>query len=85
MRSQLRSFDPITRYGGDEFVCGLGGIDLGEAAIRFESIASAIQGSIGVGISVGLAELRDGETADELTERADVAMLAVKATHHARV
>jgi hypothetical protein len=39
---------------------------------------------VGVGISVGLVELRADETAEEVTERADVAMLEVKAIHHAR-
>jgi PleD family two-component response regulator len=36
------------------------------------------------GISVGLVALEAGETADQLTERADAAMLEVKATHHSR-
>ena len=84
IRAKLRSFDPITRYGGDEFVCGLGGTDIEEAERRFESIGAAIADAAGVGISVGLAALADGDTADDLTDRADVAMLLVKAAHHSR-
>jgi len=84
IRSRLRSFDPIIRYGGDEFVCGLGGTDVAEAERRFESIGIAIEADARVGISVGLAALTTGESADQLTERADAAMLAVKARHHAR-
>ena len=84
IRAKLRSFDPITRYGGDEFVCGLGGTDIEEAERRFESIATAIEALAGVGVSVGLVALADGDTADELTHRADAAMLRVKATHHSR-
>jgi diguanylate cyclase (GGDEF)-like protein len=84
IRMRLRSFDPITRYGGDEFVCGLGGADLVEAGHRFESIGAAIAADAGVGISVGLVALAPGDTADELTERADAAMLEVKAEHHTR-
>lgn len=84
IRTKLRSFDPITRYGGDEFVCGLGGTDLVEAERRFESIAVAIEAEAGVGISVGLVALADSDTADALTERADAAMLEVKAAHHSR-
>ena len=36
IRTRLRSFDPIVRYGGDEFVCGLGGTDVrrGGAPLR---------------------------------------------------
>ena len=82
IRTRLRSFDPITRYGGDEFVCGLGGTDVAEAEHRFESIGAAIREDAGVGISVGLVALTAGDTADQLTERADAAMLEVKAKHH---
>jgi diguanylate cyclase (GGDEF)-like protein len=83
IRSRLRSFDPIIRYGGDEFVCGLSGADLQDAARRFHSIEAAIQADAGIGISVGMAALEAGETPEELIERADVAMLKVKARHHA--
>ena len=82
MRARLRSFDPIIRYGGDEFVCGLGGTDLAEAERRFDLIGIAIEADAGVGISVGLAELEPGDTADAMTERADAAMLTVKAARH---
>ena len=82
IRTRLRSFDPIVRYGGDEFVCGLGGTDVPEAERRFESIGIAIMADARVGISVGLAALTDGDDTDGLTERADAAMLQVKARHH---
>jgi diguanylate cyclase (GGDEF)-like protein len=83
IRSRLRSFDPIMRYGGDEFVCGLGGTDIVDAERRFGAIAAAIETHAGVGISVGFAALSRDESSDQLTERADAAMLAVKAVHHA--
>jgi GGDEF domain-containing protein len=54
VRSNLRSFDPIVRYGGDEFVCGLGGVDHDVVARRFEVIDRSVQSDVGVGISVGL-------------------------------
>ncbi len=85
IRSRLRSFDPIVRYGGDEFVCGIGGTDLEEAKRRFNLIGDAIEADARVGISVGLAALSIGDTADQLTERADAAMLEIKATHHSRL
>ena len=84
IRSRLRSFDPIVRYGGDEFVCGLGGTDVEEAARRFALIGTAIEADARVGISVGFAALAAGDTADQLTERADAAMLEVKTAHHTR-
>ena len=85
IRARLRSFDPIIRYGGDEFVCGLGGADLAEAERRFDLISTAVAADARVGISVGLAELEPGDTADGLTERADAAMLGAKAARHARL
>jgi diguanylate cyclase (GGDEF)-like protein len=85
IRTRLRSFDPVSRYGGDEFVVGMSGIELAEAQRRFESIGVAIEADAGVGISVGFAELEAGDTADALTERADAAMLEVKAEHHRSV
>jgi diguanylate cyclase (GGDEF)-like protein len=84
IRTRLRSFDPIMRYGGDEFVCGLSGTDLSEAKRRFESIGIAIEADAHVGISVGLAALAADDTPERLAERADAAMLAVKARHHSR-
>jgi diguanylate cyclase (GGDEF)-like protein len=84
IRSRLRPFDPIVRYGGDEFVCGLSGTDLPQAERRFDAIGIAIESETHVGISVGLAALAPGETPGQLTERADAAMLEVKAGHHSR-
>ena len=78
MRSNLRSFDPVVRYGGDEFVAGLGGICLEDAARRFTSIDRSVRGELGVGISVGLAELEPDETLERLTARADAALLEAK-------
>ncbi len=78
IRSKLRSFDPVVRYGGDEFVCGLGGTGLEEARRRFDAIAKTVTAEAGVGISVGLAQLAEGETPVELTARADAVLIAVK-------
>jgi diguanylate cyclase (GGDEF)-like protein len=78
MRSNLRSFDPVVRYGGDEFVCGIGGVDLDEVERRFEEIGRSVENDVGVGISVGLAGLEPDETLDQLTARADAALLDAK-------
>ena len=79
MRSSLRSFDPVMRFGGDEFVAGLGGIDVEEAAARFDAIDRLVREDVGVGISVGLAELEPDETLEALEARADAALLEAKA------
>ena len=78
IRSNLRSFDPVVRYGGDEFVCGLGGADLDEVERRFDQIDRSVRDEVGVGISVGLAALAADETLDELTARADLSLLDAK-------
>jgi diguanylate cyclase (GGDEF)-like protein len=78
MRSNLRSFDPIVRYGGDEFLCGLGGVDLDEVERRFIAIDRSVGEDVGFGISVGLAALAADETLDELEARADADLLAAK-------
>ncbi len=78
LRSHLRSFDPVVRYGGDEFVCGLGAIDVDEVCRRFDLICLALENAVGVGISSGFATIADGEALDELVARADVKLLAAK-------
>jgi diguanylate cyclase (GGDEF)-like protein len=75
LRSNLRSFDPIVRYGGDEFVCGLGGVDPEGVERRFGAIDRALQDAVGVRISVGLASLLPNDTLDKLISRADAALL----------
>ena len=78
MRTNLRSFDPIVRYGGDEFVCGLGAADVADVERRFELIDHSLHAAVGAGISVGLAALAAGETLDEVLARADAALLDAK-------
>ena len=83
IRIRLRSYDPIIRQGGDEFVCVLAATDVAEAERRFASIAAAVEGEAGVAISVGFAALAPGDTPEGLTDRADTAMLDVKRLHKA--
>jgi diguanylate cyclase (GGDEF)-like protein len=78
LRANLRSFDPIVRHGGDEFVCGIGGVSLEDAERRFELIDRALQDEVGVGVSVGLAALAEGETLEQVTARADAQLLEAK-------
>ena len=61
IRARLRSFDPIIRYGGDEFVCGLGGTGLADAERRFDLIQHRDRGGRRGRDQVGLAGLEPGE------------------------
>lgn len=78
MRANFRSFDPIVRYGGDEFVCGVGGVGTGDVECRLEMIRIDLKRDRQVGFSVGLASLTGTESLDEIVSRADVQLLAAK-------
>lgn len=82
MRANLRSYDPIVRYGGDEFVCGVASIDTAEVEHRITVIDQSLRNATGVGITAGLAAMGANESLEELTERADAALLEAKRSRH---
>ena len=71
IRGNLRPYDLLVRYGGDEFLCGLLGLGRAEVAVRFERLNAELSASGGGSVSFGVAELRDGESLPELIGRAD--------------
>jgi diguanylate cyclase (GGDEF)-like protein len=72
----LRSYDLVTRVGGDEFVCSLTDQDTASVTARFRAISEALVETVGTTITVGVVT-RDGEERLEtLIRRADQAMLA---------
>lgn len=82
IRSQLRAYDPIVRFGGDEFVCALCGADLAGARRRFDGIDAALERiSHGSAISVGFGVLQAGDTLDDLVRRGDAALYEAKQHH----
>jgi diguanylate cyclase (GGDEF)-like protein len=79
IRSQLRSYDPIVRFGGDEFVCALADADLSYARKRFSDIQTTLeQTHPGASISTGFAQLDTGDTLEGLIARADAALQKAK-------
>lgn len=78
MRANLRSYDPIVRLGGDEFVCGITSVDPTEVRHRIGVIDESLRRATGVGITAGLASLSSDESLDELTARADAALVEAK-------
>jgi diguanylate cyclase (GGDEF)-like protein/putative nucleotidyltransferase with HDIG domain len=88
---QLREYDFLARYGGDEFVAlvqEVVGAQVEELCARIESAVSKFSMAVGrnrfasVGISVGTATFGiDGETLDQLVAHADSEMYRVKSTH----
>ncbi len=77
LRTELRSYDLVVRYGGDEFFCTLSGSDIEGARRRFDEVARDLtERSPEASVSVGLAALADPDTLDELIGRADAALYA---------
>jgi cyclic di-GMP phosphodiesterase Gmr len=83
--------DLVARFGGDEFVvlCAHGRED--RLSALAEEVAETVRtpfpgpdGPLVVGVSVGIAVSRPGETADDLIGRADRAMYGAKLHPHRR-
>ncbi|MDX6586827.1 MAG: hypothetical protein QOI31_1300 [Solirubrobacterales bacterium] len=76
MRSRMRSYEPIVRFGGDEFVCAMSNVDAVDAESRFEEIRAAIAADTQGTISLGLATLSTTDDLESLINRADAALIA---------
>ena len=67
--------DILVRYGGDEFALRACRLAARARGIRFSDVARAFSTTVpAASVSVGLAELREGETLDAVIDRADHAM-----------
>ena len=78
LRAKLRPYDPIVRWGGDEFLCAISGVDLEDVRGRFEEIRAALAEEGRPQVTVGLAALNEGDTLETVIERADGALLEAR-------
>ena len=91
IQSQLREYDFLARYAGDEFVALLPDLTVQqvnelrsriETAVRGFSLKVRAQTRANVGISIGASAFGpDGETLDQLLMAADQAMYRAKSAH----
>jgi cyclic di-GMP phosphodiesterase Gmr len=83
--------DVVARFGGDEFVLLRPGLDdaglvdlTARAGIRMHAPFTGPAGPLPVGVSIGSAAGRPGDTADDVVARADAEMYGAKSNRHRR-
>ena len=77
MRAHLRSYDLITRVGGDEFICALPDLTTAQAVERFLIVnAELAAASPHASITAGVTELQAEDSLEGLIARADAALRA---------
>ena len=93
LASNLRAVDVIARYGGEEFMVALPGADAPAARAAAERLRHYVGGTpivldgqaLSVTASVGVAELRPGESLRDVFKRADAALYRAKHAGRNRV
>lgn len=86
LRGRLRNTDLIGRYGGEEFIVVLGGVDVGQATTLLDRIREDFarlphahgRGALRASFSCGIAALPAYVTGSSLIEAADEALLQAK-------
>lgn len=71
LQETLRPYDPIVRWFDNEFVCAVAGMAQEDVGSRIEiARSSVVKRNRGASTAVGFATLEDGDTLDNLVERA---------------
>lgn len=81
LRANLRAYDVIVRYGGDELLCAMPNLKAADARARLEKLATPLRaGDVEQSVTFGLAEAEPGDTLEALIARADSALLGARRT-----
>lgn len=81
---RLRPYDPIVRWGGDEFVCVLPGATDEDVRERFAGALFDLERlDPPVSVSTGVAAVRADDTLSALVERADAALIEARGLRRA--
>lgn len=80
IQAKLRSYDPVVRMGGDEFICAFPNTAFEPATQQMAEMQAVLSESQpSDSFSVGFAELRPKETLEDLLARGDAELYRVKA------
>lgn len=86
LRTHLRPYDVIVRYGGDEFVCVMSDLGAREATERFDKVTDVLRGvEMKHSITFGIAEAVKGESLETLIARADADLLEARQCRRRRI
>jgi diguanylate cyclase (GGDEF)-like protein len=79
LRANVRPYDVLVRYGGDELLCAMPNLREREARARFERIAAALAAAdANHSVTFGLAEAEPADTLQQLIARADADLLEAR-------
>jgi diguanylate cyclase (GGDEF)-like protein len=76
IRTHVRPYDVVVRYGGDEFVCAMSNLGAFEARERFGNVAKALRRvDAEHSVTFGIAEAGPADSLQSLLARADADLL----------
>jgi len=79
VRENVRPYDVIVRYGGDELLCAMPNLSVREARARLEKIAAVLAAAdADHSVTFGLAEAEAADGLQELIARADTDFLEAR-------
>jgi len=79
LRANVRPYDVIVRFGGDELLCAMPNLNAHEARARFEKIAAGLAAvDAEYSITFGLAEAEPSDSLEDLIARADADLIDVR-------